>query len=566
MTPDALPDALSRLRASVDRTRLPLDLPDVEAMRTERTELLHQLDDYIIPRARNLDAPLLVVVGGSTGAGKSTLVNSIVGAEVTKPGVLRPTTRASTLVHNPADTKWFADQRVLPELARLTGPGREPDPRTLHLVPSEAVPTGLALLDAPDIDSVVSANRDLARQLLSAADLWIFVTTATRYADAVPWQLLRQAQERGTSLAMVLDRVPQQHVDIVRDDLAAMLKDQQLGEARLFVIPESELDDHGFLPEAAVDPIQKWLIGLAADNQARSEVVRRTLGGALDSLTPRTDRLQSAVAEQLRARTALEESAAGGYALALENVEEGVQDGSLLRGEVLARWQDFVGTGELLRQIEGGVSKARDKISAVLRGRGQAVPAAQGLEQAVQHGVAALILSQSEGAALGVSRKWRGLPGGAPLVAAHPELASPSAEFTSQAEALVRDWQDDVLQMVREEAGEKRATARFLAFGISGIAAMLMIITFSMSAGLTGAEVGIAGGSAVLAQRVLEAVFGDQAVRTLATKARARLLERVKVLYAEEQARYDRALSTSTAGLDDAGALGPALSAVKAAR
>ena len=62
---------------------------------------------------------------------------------------------------------------------------------------------GLAILDAPDIDSVEERNRVLAAHLLAAADLWLFVTTAARYADAVPWGLLRQASERGTSVAIV---------------------------------------------------------------------------------------------------------------------------------------------------------------------------------------------------------------------------------------------------------------------------------------------------------------------------------------------------------------------------
>ena len=77
-----------------------------------------QLDDYVLPRLRSLDAPLLVVVGGSTGAGKSTLVNSILGRHVTTPGVLRPTTRAPVLVHHPDDAPWFTGQRILPGMAR----------------------------------------------------------------------------------------------------------------------------------------------------------------------------------------------------------------------------------------------------------------------------------------------------------------------------------------------------------------------------------------------------------------------------------------------------------------
>jgi hypothetical protein len=55
---------------------------------------------------------------------------------------------------------------------------------------------------------------------------------------------------------------------------------------------------------------------------------------------------------------------------------------------------------------------------------------------------------------------------------------------------------------------------------------------------VTGAEAGIAGGSAVVGQKLLEAVFGDQAVRRLADRARADLRVRVTELMAEERARY----------------------------
>ena len=151
-----------------------------------------------------IDAPLLTVVGGSTGAGKSTLVNSLVGERVSEPGVLRPTTRSPVLVHHPDDAAWFDQQRILPDLERTTR--ATADPGALQLVASTAIPQGLALLDAPDIDSVEERNRSLAAQLLAAADLWLFVTSAARYADQVPWGFLKQAAERSAAVAIVLDR------------------------------------------------------------------------------------------------------------------------------------------------------------------------------------------------------------------------------------------------------------------------------------------------------------------------------------------------------------------------
>jgi hypothetical protein len=66
-----------------------------------------------------------------------------------------------------------------------------------------------------------------------------------------------------------------------------------------------------------------------------------------------------------------------------------------------------------------------------------------------------------------------------------------------------------------------------------------MLVVFSQTAGLTGAEVGIAGGTAVVAQRLLEAVFGDQAVRMLATKARSDLQSRVEALLDSDRRRLD---------------------------
>src|SRR5258705_12633732 len=101
--------ALIELRTVLAGTRCPLSLPGAEAAKGQAEATVRQLDDYLIPRLARLDAPLLVVTGGSTGAGKSTLVNSIAGQTVSPASARRPTTRDPVLVCNPLDASWFTE-------------------------------------------------------------------------------------------------------------------------------------------------------------------------------------------------------------------------------------------------------------------------------------------------------------------------------------------------------------------------------------------------------------------------------------------------------------------------
>lgn len=556
-------DAVTAARSAVADATLNLDLPQVDAARTARTRLLQQLDDYVIPRLSSLDAPVLAVVGGSTGSGKSTLVNSVIGTQVSEPGVLRPTTRSPVLVHHPDDGRWFSGSRVLPGLARITGGATASDGHgSVRLVSTEALSPGLAVIDAPDIDSVVSANRDLAAQLLSAADLWIFVTTAARYADAVPWDLLREASERGTAIAVVLDRVAAEAADDIRSHLAGMLREQGLEAAPIFTVTESALEG-GMLPEAQVQPLRGWLSELAGDAAARAAVVRQTLRGALESLDARLAALATASAEQATAASQLVNTADTAYDEAVTQVKEGMVDGTLLRGEVLARWQEFVGTGEFFRQVESTVSRVRDRVTSFLRGE---PPKAENLGEALQTGAEALISNRAELAASGVARHWRTLPGGEQLLVADPSLTRSSPGINERIERLVRDWQGDILEMVREEGKDRRSTARVMAYGVNGLGVVLMLVAFASSGGLIGAEIGIASGTAVVGQKLLEAVFGDQAVRELARQARERLLERVTELYAVERARFEGAVGTLHVEPDQSRRLEAAAGAVRATR
>ena len=560
--------AIEQLRSEVRDATFPLDTPSVDKANASQSALIKQLDDYLIPRLSSLDAPLLAVVGGSTGAGKSTLVNSLVGSVVSQCGVLRPTTRRPVLVHHPNDESLFNGSRILPDLARITGDdaavgGARDDHTAVRLVSSETLPPGLALLDAPDVDSVVHANHDLASQLFLAADLWLFVTSAARYADAVPWDFLRGASDHGTSVAIVLDRVPPEAMEEIRTHLASMLREHGLSSAPIFTVAETTVTAEGLLSEREIARLRSWLSALARDAKARSIVVRRTLTGALKSIPDAVLTLSGSSAEQELAAAALHLEVKAAYLDAMQSVEHAMTDGTLLRGEVLARWQEFVGTGQFLRQVEAGISRLRDRVSAAVKGNS---PPTAELGEALQSGVAELLTAQSQGASATVLRRWRQLPGGPALVAAHPELADPAPESAGNVERLVRDWQGEVLDLVRAEANDRRTTARVLSFGVNGVGVILMLLMFSQTGGLSGGEVGIAGGSAVLAQRILEAIFGDQAVRNLAAQARRKLMARAQELYAGEQARLHAAVSAVQVSAGQAGRIAAASAAVEAAR
>lgn len=542
--------SLETAHAELEAASFPLELGTADQARRERTATLHQIDDYVLPRYRSLDAPLLVVVGGSTGAGKSTLVNALVGHPVTRAGAIRPTTRQPILLHNPSEEEWFSTQRVLPGLNRIKGrrakpeervraseAGDAPDPKAIGsvvLLAEERIPEGVALLDAPDIDSVSDDNRALASQLLAAADLWLFVTTANRYADAIPWRLLVDAASRDITVGVVLDRVPAEASQEISTHLRSMLSAEGLADSPLFVVEESKLDEQGMLPQESVADVQEWLSKIAADSSGRATLARKTLNGAVRHLADRIRVISDAELDQVHAADRLHDDVVTAYQDAAQEVDGATKDGTLLRGEVLARWQDFVGTGEFFRSLETTIGRIRDRIGSFFTGK--PVPV-QTVEQAIETGLHAVIVQAAARAAEVAEQRWKSEPAGRALIGSE-DLATVSPGFNEKVAEEVRKWQGDLLELIQTEGEGKRMTARMASFGVNGVAVALMIVVFASTAGLTGIEVGIAGGSAIVGQKLLEAIFGEDAVRRLAKTAREQLGVRVQTLLDEEAARF----------------------------
>ncbi len=558
---EATVTTLTALRDALGRAELRLDLVDAPPARALRVELTDQIADYLIPRLRRIDAPLLAVLGGSTGSGKSTITNTLAGADVSPSGVLRPTTRAPVLICHPEDAGWFASADVLPDLARVTGDDPTATGAVLRIRPVESMTPGLAMIDAPDIDSIEEANRELATQLLAAADLWLFVTTAVRYADAVPWDFLNRAQARGTQLTVIINRVPPGASAEIVPHLHSMLEDGGLRDVTIHAFEETDLIEQR-LPEAAVAELRASITALAADAEARAVIVRATLDGALASVPARANAVLAAFESQERTAEELRSSMERSYAEAKRAIQDDISGGALLRGEVLDRWQELIGTAELMRAVQSRISRVRDRIGAFVSGRTAATADVQGeitstLEQ--------LLMDHADAAALSVVETWRQLPGGNQILGEDRRLERASDDLRSTLATEIRAWQDDILAMVAELGQGKRTTARVLAFGVNSVGVALMIVLFSQTGGITGGEVAVASGTAAVSQALLNALFGEQAVRDLADRARELLAQRVDTLLDVDANRFRTALWSGVAAPDAGHDLRTATEAFEAA-
>jgi hypothetical protein len=569
-----------------------LQAPGVEESRAERRKLLSQIDDYLLPRLRESGSPVLVALVGSTGAGKSTLVNSLVGKQVSNTGIRRPTTNSPVLASHPSETDWFAENVFLPTMPRvrqqgLAMPGRD---GLLVLASSEGMPKGVALLDTPDIDSVVQAHREFAHQFLDASDLWLFVTTATRYADAAVWELLQYARDRGASLGIVLSRVPPRSAAQLTAHFDAMLAANGLGDAQRFVIAETVLTE-GRLPAEAYGPIREWLEDTAAREDRRVAVLTQTMSGVLDTFRTRLPALAGQVEAQLALRAELGAAVDEAYAAGLAEIDEATRNGALLRGEILARWQDFTGTGDMLRMLQ-----VRRGTAAASRPRKRRIPArASALKTALRTGLESLVASVANRAAEDSVARWRQHPAGGPLVtglSAKADGHKHDADFAAEAgltfgEAAALDeghggasgtehsdldavrlqgaaalgrsspdlamrtaqaisaWQDHVMHLVKAENVTKRSIARVVSFDEESLALVLTI-------GLLGYGAGgdtVNEGTSVVPQHLLTSLFGAGPLREIATKARADLHDRIGLLFNEELLRFT--LAVDSAGIPD---------------
>ncbi len=589
--------ALLNLRKRIAAIPLVFEVAGSAEVKAERTKLLSQIDDYLLPRVRRSAAPVLVALVGSTGAGKSTLVNSIVGTHVSATGVRRPTTNSPVLACHPDDIDWFAENNFLPTLPRvrqegLARPGRD---GLLVLAASEGMPRGIALLDTPDIDSVVKAHHEFAYQFLDASDLWLFMTSASRYADGPVWEILQHARDRKASLGVVLSRIPQTYRTELTDHFNAMLDANGIAAENRFVILETPLID-GMLPPDAYQPVRDWLTETATRSDRRVAVLSQTMSGVLDTFKSRVPAMATHVEAQVVLRAELRRTAEASYERAFAEANAGLKNGTVLTGEVLARWQDCVVGGDLRPRRGGKPAKLTKKGKRARRGPSHNAA----LNTALRSAICSFIVSIADRAAEHVDGSWRGNPAGIVLLedavadrargeyakhvfesafgtgrtgstgntgrtvrtgeagwpggadTAEPPEASQATAFSRSSPDLplrtaraVGAWQEHLTRLVEAEdprpgaKGPKRISFDDESLGLVVLVAMLGEDAPG-AVPIVGAPVAEDEGTNIYTEprRLLASVYGPGLLAGILAKARADLIHRVRLLLDEEMVRF----------------------------
>ena len=211
-----LVDRLAALRQAVEIADGRLDVPEVGRART------------LLAKAGAREAlgdATVVALAGATGSGKSTLFNALSGAEVSTPGVRRPTTGvAHATVFGVQDgTDRLLDWLEVPRRHVLD----RPDPSL----------SGLVLLDLPDHDSTRLEHRLEVDRLVELVDVLVWVLDPQKYADAAVHDryLAPQTDHAGVLLVVLnqVDRLDAAAEQACLADLRGLLDREGLRETPL---------------------------------------------------------------------------------------------------------------------------------------------------------------------------------------------------------------------------------------------------------------------------------------------------------------------------------------------
>jgi GTP-binding protein EngB required for normal cell division len=333
-----LADRLAALRESVELAEDRLEVPEVQAARA------------VLAKAGAREAlgdATVVALAGATGSGKSTLFNALVGAEVSSPGVRRPTTGvAHAAVWGQLGQDRLLDWLEVPRRHRVTAPDDKLD--------------GLVLLDLPDHDSTTAAHRLEVDRLVQLVDVLVWVLDPQKYADAaVHDRYLAPYAAHADVLLVVLnqvDRLDEQAAQACLADLRGLLDRE--GLQRTPILAAAARSGEG-LPELQAELARRVRARRAASDRLTADA--RTAAKALqEHCGTAGDALSSADRRALVAAL----SGAAGVPTVVGAVQRSARrDGRARTGWPLVRW-----TGKLrpdpLKRLHVSSPQARTSLPA----------------------------------------------------------------------------------------------------------------------------------------------------------------------------------------------------------
>jgi hypothetical protein len=331
---------------------------------------------------------------------------------------------------------------------------------------------------------------------------------------------------------------------VVLEDLRRVLKDTALrgiDDARVQIVgvAEGSLDPSGerIALDAAAPVIQR-VDELARDRERRLALARRALEGALAGLDPLLAAVTADVERAAAEGETLRAITARSYDAELTALFEELRGGTFLRTEVLRHWESYVKADQITRFFSRGLGRIRGTIITAIRG--MPVAPVGVVEKEVTSDVVAVAVSRASEAARRVASEWSTRAGPAEQLARDSSLWSASPDIATRIQPRLPEWVASIATDVQARGAGKRDLAFGVSLGVNALAVAAMVGVFAHTAGVTGTELGIVAATGFLNQKLLQAIFGEAAMREMIAGARERLEALLKDEFSKERDRFDR--------------------------
>ena len=268
--------------------------------------------EYLVPRLDDPLAPAVAVVAGPGGTGKSAILNAIARRPVSDSGVMRPTT-TEPIVWGPRSRPESEWRVFLHRLREQTGAELDvvmgDDPLTEHVV----------FVDTPPVDLARVDGRIPALEALGLADICIFVTSASRYADASGWMYLEAARRRGVPILHVINRLsrdPDVAEEVLIDYVARLHGRDLLMEpdtSLVFPVVSGEIDTTTGGPSAAAVGALRGELAELAHSEFRSAIINQTVLATTFAVAQRARRVGVELAVEAQERAEFDEAVVKAY-------------------------------------------------------------------------------------------------------------------------------------------------------------------------------------------------------------------------------------------------------------